>query len=393
MIRRFSTVSLIAILISILWPVAATAQEVPELEITSSRYIVIDAETGDVYAQRDAHDRVAIASLTKIFTAVQAISMAPLDTPITTVDSDLRGAESTTMGFGAGETYTLEDMIYGLLLPSGNDAAYAIARTLGGQPGDTPDEAVERFMMLVNQRVRDMGLKDTKLVTPDGWGVPGHYSSAWDVAAFMRYAMEYPFLVDVMGTRSYTTSNGYLTVTNTNKMMNTYAALLAGKTGYDNEAGWCLVNVAEASDGSRMIAVTLDGVAPDDWYDDNMVLLEYGFDRNAEIASAGERFDGDVVTYTNPAAAELARAGEASGSLQGEIARDAVPRESAGTAPPDLSRAEDGDSGPLLTPERGRWLAIIAAIALVGARGVLHWRDTAPRPIRRRRVDTVVVDS
>jgi serine-type D-Ala-D-Ala carboxypeptidase (penicillin-binding protein 5/6) len=393
MIRRLSTVSLVAILACLFWPLTAPAQEVPELQITSTHYLVIDAETGEVYAQRDAHDEVAIASLTKIFTAVQAVSMAPLDTPITTDESDLRGTEATTMGFGAGETYTLEDMIYGMLLPSGNDAAHAIARTLGGQPGDTPDEAVERFMTMVNQRVADMGLKDTHLITPDGWGVPGHHSSAWDVAAFMRYAMEYPFLVDVMGTRSYTTSNGYLTVTNTNKMMNTYAALLAGKTGYDDDAGWCLVNIAEASDGTRMIAVTLDGVAPDDWYDDNMVLLEYGFDRHAEIASSNERFDGDVVAYTNPAAAELARTGEASGALQGEIAREAAPQPATSDAP-ELSRA-NGDSGGLqLTPERGRWLAIMAAIALVGARGALHWRDTAPSPIRRRRaVDTVALDS
>jgi D-alanyl-D-alanine carboxypeptidase (penicillin-binding protein 5/6) len=393
MTRRLSAVSLIATLACLLWPTSAPAQEVPELQITSTHYIVIDAETGDVYAQRDAHDEVAIASLTKVFTAVQAVSMAPLDTPITTDESDVRGAEATTLGFGPGETYTLEDMIYGMLLPSGNDAAHAIARTLGGQPGDTPDEAVERFMDLVNQRVADMGLKDTHLITPDGWGVPGHHSSAWDVAAFMKYAMEYPFLVDVMGTRSYTTSNGYLTVTNTNKMMNTYAALLAGKTGYDDDAGWCLVNVAEASDGTQMIAVTLDGVAPDDWYDDNEVLLEYGFNRHSEMSATNERFDGDVVAYTNPAAAELARAGEATGSIKGAIAQSGGSQPSTSDAP-GLSRVER-DSGDLdLTPERGRWLAIVAAIALVGARGALHWRDTAHDPIRRRRsVDTVALDS
>ena len=376
----------------LLWPLGAGAQEVPELQITSARYIVIDAATGEVYAQRGARDGVAIASLTKVFTAVQAISMAPLDTPITTEESDIRGAESTTMGFGPDETYTLEDMIYGMMLPSGNDAAYAIARTLGGQPGDTPEEAVERFMALVNQRVADMGLEDTRLITPDGWGVPGHQSSAWDVAAFMRYAMEFPFLVKVMGTRSYTTSNGLLTVTNTNKMMNTYAALLAGKTGYDDDAGWCLVNVAEASDGTRMIAVTLDGVAPDDWYDDNMVLLEYGFDRQREVASSGERFDGDVVSYTNPAAAELARAGEGSAAIQGAVARNASAQQAPSGAP-ELARAGDASDAMDLTPGRGTWLAVVAAIALVGARGAVHWRDTAPAPVRRRMVDTMPADS
>ncbi|HVL25215.1 MAG TPA: serine hydrolase [Thermomicrobiales bacterium] len=376
----------------LLAPLAVAAQEVPELQITSTHYIVIDAESGEVYAQRGANDQVAIASLTKVFTAVQALSMAPLDTTITTDESDLKSSEATTMGFGPGETYTLKDMIYGMMLPSGNDAAHAIARTLGGQTGDSPDEAVQRFVDLMNKRAQDMGLKNTHLVNPDGWGVPGHHSSAWDVAAFMSYAMEYPFLVDVMGTREYTTSNGLITVTNTNKMMNSYAPLLAGKTGYDNDAGWCLVNVARA-DGSTMIAVTLDGVAPDDWYDDNMVLLDYGFERKAEIAASNTAFNGDVVSYTNPAAAELARAGQPAAELQGEAAQAEANQPEANATLPELVPTVSKPSIQDISPGEGRWLAIIAAIALVGIRGGLRWRDGAPATARRRPVDTVAVDS
>ena len=384
-------VALLTCALALASPGAAVAQEVPELQINSSRYILVDADTGEVYAQRDAHERVAIASLTKIFTAVQAISMAPLDTPITTDESDLRGADSTTMGFGPNETYTLEDMIYGMMLPSGNDAAHAIARTLGGRPGDTPEQAVERFMALLNQRVQDMGLRDTHLITPDGWGVPGHYSSAWDVAAFMRYALQFPFLVDVMGTRSYTTSNGLITVTNTNKMMNSYAPLLAGKTGYDNDAGWCLVNVAEAEDGTRMIAVTLDGVAPDDWYDDNRVLLDYGFERKGELARTGAAFSGDIVAFTDPAAAELARISEPDVALTGAVVGDAG--RTASTAAGGPAGTDGRPSRANVQPEasRGPWLAALAAIALVGVRGARHWRDSAPAPAphpTRRYVDT-----
>src|SRR5665811_1863163 len=226
----------------------AIAQEVPELLVNSRRYVVIDAETGHVYAQKNAHEEVAIASLTKIFTAVQALEMATPETPITTGEFDLFGPSATTMGFGPGETYTLMDMIYGMLLPSGNDAAHAIARNLGAEPGDSPDEAVERFMALLNQRVKDMGLENTNLVTPSGWGVPGHYSSAWDVAAMMQHALQYPVIETAIGTRSYTTSNEALTVTNTNKLMNSYEPLLGGKTGYDLDSGWCLVEVATQGD-------------------------------------------------------------------------------------------------------------------------------------------------
>ena len=390
-LRRISPISLILLVALLLSPSGGAAQEVPELQINSTRYVVIDADTGQVYAQRDADEQVAIASLTKVFTAVQAISMAPLDTPITTHESDLRGPDSTIMGFGPNETYTLEDMIYGMMLPSGNDAAHAIARTLGGQPGDTPEQAVQRFMDLLNQRVQDMGLQNTHLLNPDGWGVPGHYSSAKDVAAFMDYALEFPFLVDVMGTRSYTTSNGLITVTNTNKMMNSYAALLAGKTGYDDDAGLCLVNVAE-SGGTRMIAVTLDGVAPDDWYDDNRVLLDYGFERKTELARSNQAFNGDIVTYTNPAAAELARSAQPSAALQDSVASLTTNQPSTASLP-DLAQQAPEPQAHHLAPEHGRWMAILAAVALVGIRGGMHWRETEPPRRRHRTVDTVPAGS
>lgn len=370
-IRTTLTLIVLAVLIAPL----ASAQEVPGLQINSERYIVIDAETGNVFAQRGADDEVAIASLTKVFTAVQALNMAPLDTPITTKPSDLQSAEATTMGFGPGETYTLRDLMYGMMLPSGNDAAYAIARSLGYQEGDTDEEAVQRFMDLLNQRVQDMGLVNTFLMNPDGWGVSGHYSSAADVAAFMQYASEYPFLMDVMGTASYTTSNGAITVTNTNKILNAYAPLIGGKTGYDNDSGWCLVNLAESGD-ARMIAVTLDGIAPDDWYDDNTTLLDYGFRQRAEIASSGERFDGDTVTWRYPDAIELARIGEQRASVGGEVARAALASTSREEMPSIGRSGNAAVSTEMLEPHSaGPWLAGLSAIALIGVRGALKWRD------------------
>jgi serine-type D-Ala-D-Ala carboxypeptidase (penicillin-binding protein 5/6) len=351
----------------------ASAQEVPGLMINSERYIVIDAETGHVFAQRGAHDQVAIASLTKVFTAVQALNMAPLDTPITTKEFDLAHPEATAMGFGPGETYTLEDMLYGMMLPSGNDAAYAVARTLGYREGDTDEEAVQHFMDLVNQRVQNMGLENTYLLNPDGWGVPGHYSSAADVAAFMQYAMEYPFLVQVMGTLTYTTSNGLMTLANSNKMLNTYAPLVGGKTGYDWDSGWCLVNLAEDG-GARMIAVTLDGIAPDDWYDDNAVLLRYGFEQRRALASSGEAFTGEALSWQYPNAAELASVGTARGAVAGSLVSDQ-----------DMTSGEDGRGAPRATSAdqtfqaAGPLLAGLSAALIVGLSGALHWRNGGGR--------------
>lgn len=357
---------------------SASAQEVPELQINSKRYIVVDVETGSVFAQKGARDEVPIASLTKVFTAVQAMAMAPLDTPITTADSDLRspegdyfGSSGTVMGFGAGETYTLEDMLYGMLLPSGNDAANAIARTLGSRPGDSAKEGIQRFMDLMNQRLADMGLSNTHLVNPHGWGVQGHYSSAWDVAAFARYVSNDPILMEMLGTRSYTTSNGLLSVSNTNRLLTQNDSVIGGKTGFDLDAGYCLMNVAKRGD-NRMVAVTLDGIAPGDWYDDNRVLLEYGFDQKQQLLSSGDSFSGDIVTFTDPAAIEIAR----SATSDGAIAGSAIDPSLAQDRPPTDVAGRDNERG---ISERNLWIAVAAAAGVIAVRGAITYRGIARR--------------
>ena len=367
----------------------ASAQEADQLQITSKHYIVVNADTGDVFAQKGAHDQVAIASLTKLFTAVEALELAPLDTEITTNESDLMPADATTMGFGPGETYTLKDLLYGMLLPSGNDAAHAIARGLGYQQGDTDDQAVKRFMDLINQRVADLGLKDTHLVNPHGWGVPGHHSSAWDVATFMRYAMNYPTLVKIIGTSSYTTSNGLITVTQSNKMINTYAPLIGGKTGYDNDAGWCLVNLAQKGD-AKMIAVTLDGVAPDDWYDDNTVLLNYGFSQQATFAQSNQAFSGDVAAYVDPSAAQIGRSVKSGQSASGQQ----LPKPDVASSKPTVAVAIDVPAmSPTLEKDNGAgvWWISATVLGLVLISGLITYRIRWSRGHREpRSVDTTV---
>jgi D-alanyl-D-alanine carboxypeptidase len=355
----------------------ALAQDVPELQINSQRYIVLDADSGDIYVQKGADDRVAIASLTKVFTADQALEMAPLDTLITTNESDLFGSDATTMGFGPGETYTLKDMLYGMMLPSGNDAAHAVARSLGAQPGDTPDQSVDRFVGWMNQRNADLGLTNTHLLNPTGWGVEGHYSSARDVATFVRYALRYPDLVEAMGTISYTTSNGYLTVTNTNKLLRSYDLLKGGKTGYDDDAGYCLIEFAE-DDGNTMISVTLDGLIPDDWYDDNRVLINYALDQKAARTASNEPFSGQVASYLDPAAAQLSRAADVGGSYaSGNSIIASTNEQSAGAAavaPADSVESPARRSFASKIGEQGAWIALGVVLSLVALRGVWTFR-------------------
>ena len=375
---RLPTILLILPLLSLLSG-SASAQEVPELKVNSKRYIVIDAETGQVFAQKGARDRVAIASLTKVFTAILALESAPLNTEITTRESDVFGSSSTTMGFGPGETFTLEDLLYGMMLPSGNDAAHAIARHLGQQPGDTDHEAVTRFMERLNQRIQDMGLRDTRLVNPHGWGVPGHFSSAWDVAAFMMFALQYPTFVETMGSVNYTTANGAYYLSNTNKLLRNYDGLIGGKTGYDDDSGWCLVEVARRG-GSTMISVTLDGIAPDDWYDDNRVLLNYAFEQKA-AAEGRQTASGDRVSFLDPDAAVISRGSDGGAAFYAP--QPVVLADAANSGLAELqARSNVGGSGP---PMGGRtfWLATAATAVVLGTRGLgvfLDRRRYVPHP-------------
>jgi D-alanyl-D-alanine carboxypeptidase (penicillin-binding protein 5/6) len=378
--------TLFAILVMAFLPIAIQAQEVPELKINSTRYVVVDSATGNIFAQRDANERVAIASLTKVFTAVQAIEMASPETIITTSDFDLRtpdggyfGSNGTLMGFDAGEEYTLEDMLYGMLLPSGNDAANAIARNLGYRDGDSDKEAVQHFMDLLNQRISDMGLKNTHLMNPHGWGVDDHYSSAADVAAFYRLASRYPLLVEIMGTHSYTTGDGAITVTNTNKSLKMFDSVIAGKTGYDWDSGYCLVNIARRGD-VEMIAVTLDGVAPDDWYDDNATLLEYGFEQADVLTKSGKPFDGDVAKYIDPSSAEIARSSESSSawSTSGNAPESAPTQASTSVADapdPVLANEQTVETNPRdagSIANTSAW-GVVAAVSVILVRGALSF--------------------
>lgn len=348
------------------------AQEANELQINSKRYIVTNVETGAIFAQRSARERVAIASITKVFTAMEAVNIAPLNTKITTTADDMQSADATTMGFGPGEVFTLEELIYGMLLPSGNDAAYAVARALGSQDGDSAEAGIQRFMDLVNERVRLMGLTDTNLVNPDGWGVPDHYSSAADVAAFMAYASTNQFVLDVLGTTRFTTSGGY-TLTNTNKVLATSPSVIGGKTGYDWDSGWCLVQIAER-DNTRIVAVTLDGIAPDDWYNDNVVLLDYGFAQQAALGS--QAFDGEFVTWADPAPVIFAAAGSGEASITGESegGEQIVTREET-VVPERITQSQANPQIEFSGHRSSTVLAGVGATALAAGMAISRWSD------------------
>jgi D-alanyl-D-alanine carboxypeptidase len=381
--RAFSLAATLALIVALL-PISALAQEVPELQITSTNYILLDADTGEILAQRGARERRAPASLTKIFTAIETIEEASPDVTITTSDADFVSEFASQVGFGAGETFTVDELLYGMMLPSGNDAARALARGLGATEGASAEEAVNNFLGRLNQRLLDMGLTDTHLVNPDGWGVPGHYSTAYDLAAFTMYAIRYPRFVRAFSTGTYETDDGQYIFKNNNRMLKSYEGIVGGKTGYDDDAGWCLVNVAER-DGHRLIAVTMNGVAPDDWYDDNRVLLDYGFEQLALRQDVGAASTSELVSYRDPDAAKILAMGSAGGEI-GNVAVAAAPAEPELLVEPAADVVVDAEPNApkpelvLATSSRpgfentGVYTAAAVAAVLIALQGLSTWR-------------------
>lgn len=243
----------------------------PPPGVTASAAVVIDdASLAVLYGKRE-HERRGPASLTKLATAALAVQLGDLHATVeSTVDSrEMPG--SSLMGVLPGDSYSLEDLLYGMLLVSGNDAARVIARDIAGTEA--------RFVHWMNEMCRRIGLEDTRFVDPHGLGGAGHYSSAFDMALLARYAMQFEDIARISATRDWITSgsrpialhnfvNGFLT---------SYPGAEGLKTGFTTEAGPTFVGAA-TRDGHRLYVVLLNS---EDRFGEAAALLDWAFDSHA----------------------------------------------------------------------------------------------------------------
>ncbi len=209
----------------------------PDPDPTTNHVIVVDGESGTVLFQRNGYTPVAPASLTKIMTAILAIEHGVL-TDHVKVNVDAQSmAGSSLMGLEPWFDVTFEDLLYGLMLPSGNDAALAIARYVAGSDA--------KFVKMMNDKAQWLGLSSTHFENPHGLDEAGHYSSPADMVAMARYAMQYPLFRKVVDTRSYhiRESNISYTIYNVNPILG-YPGVDGVKTGYSDNAGRALVATA-----------------------------------------------------------------------------------------------------------------------------------------------------
>lgn len=233
--------------------------------VQASAAVLVDAETGSVVFEKNAHARRAPASTTKIMTALVTLRNARLD-DVVVAGSEVEGIEPTIIGLDPGDRLTVEQLLYGLLLPSGNDAAVALAKRVGG--------SIPRFVSMMNEEAADLGLDDTQFVNPNGLDADGHYSSAFDLALIARAALKDPTFARVVSTREYSIPGPPRWLfRSTNILLGTFPGADGVKTGYTDNAGRCLV-LSATRDGRRAIAVVLDSEAT---WADSSALLDYFF--------------------------------------------------------------------------------------------------------------------
>ncbi|ULN36784.1 D-alanyl-D-alanine carboxypeptidase family protein [Mycolicibacterium smegmatis] len=248
---------------------APNTPPVPE-DVSAEAWIVADMDTGDVIAARDPHGRHRPASIIKVLTATAALNELNLNKRVAGTQDDAN-AEGTRVGVGPGGQYTINDLLHGLLMYSGNDAAHALAMQLGGW-----DPALQKL----NTLAAKLGGRDTRAATPSGLDGPGMSTSAYDIALFYRYAWQNPVFADIVHTQTYQfpgRDGGSYPIENDNKLLANYPGALGGKTGYTDDAGQTFVGAAERDD-RRLIAVLLKGtrvpIAP---WEQAARLLDYGF--------------------------------------------------------------------------------------------------------------------
>ncbi len=261
-------ISLLAVLLSLYEPYAPkdayTVTAGTYIQNSAEAALLLDATEGRILFEQNSKKRLPMASTTKIMTAIVVLENMPLDY-VVTVDAQAVGVEGSSIYLYKGEQLTCRDLLYGLMLESGNDAAVALAVAVGG--------TVERFVMLMNEKAAELGLKDTHFENPHGLPNDNHYTTALDLAILTDYALGDKTFSEIVATKKTTACNGLRYYVNHNRLLFSYEGMIGVKTGYTAASGRCLVTAARRN-GKTLIAVTLN-----DYYGsaDHVRMLDAGF--------------------------------------------------------------------------------------------------------------------
>ena len=247
--------------------------------VSAKSAVVIDADTGRILYEQDAHTRRGMASTTKIMTAIVALEHAAPDM-LVTVDPRACGVEGSSVYLYAGEKITMEALLYALMLQSANDAAEAIAYAVAG--------SIDGFAALMNRKADELGLTATHFENPHGLDGETHYTTAYELGIIAAYAMKNDLFAEIVSTvkKTIPLHDGEISrlLVNHNRLLREYEDICGIKTGYTKKCGRTLVSAA-GRDGVRLICVTLDD--GNDWAD-HRALLDYGFSLYEEVSLMGK---------------------------------------------------------------------------------------------------------
>lgn len=273
-------------------PVNGYAQEdvVETPELMAEAAILMEAQSGQILYSKNADQPMYPASITKILTGIIAIESGKLD-DVVTVSQNAFNAGGTRVYLEVGEQKELRDLVYGLLVNSGNDAAVAIAEHLGG--------TVEGFAKMMNEKARELGAENSHFVNPSGMPHEEHVTTARDMARITRYAMNNDTFREVVGTKEYAwEGDGWQpgSIVNHNRLLWDYEGATGVKNGYTDAAQLTLVASSER-EGQQLIGVALKvpGTA-DNIYRDMTALMDYGFD---VFETYAVDIDSDLLTTVN----------------------------------------------------------------------------------------------
>jgi len=273
MMKRLTLILVvIALIVAILIPSSGSAYASDlKFDISSPSAIIIDEKTGDTLWEKNADDKRAVASTTKMMTAILALEQEELVDTITVSENALT-AGRYGIKLAAGEQLTVEDLLYALMLNSANDVAIAIAEHIGG--------SVEKFIALMNKKAVRIGAMNTNFANPHGLTDDAHYSTARDLAAIARHGMKDKSFATIVAGKERKLNRADpkkpSLVENRNRLLWSYPGATGVKTGYTLGAGYCLVSSAETETVS-LIAVVLGSKSQNAVFRDSAALLDHGF--------------------------------------------------------------------------------------------------------------------
>ncbi|MCT4606807.1 MAG: D-alanyl-D-alanine carboxypeptidase [Marinisporobacter sp.] len=262
----------ILIVMSLFFTVHTTIAIGQAMAVSASSAIVMDVKTGRVLYKRNINDRKPMASTTKIMTALLGLEKCPLDKNVK-VPKNAVGVEGSSIYLDYDETLKMKDLVYGLMLRSGNDAAVAIATHVSG--------SVEKFASLMNERAKKIGANNTNFVNPHGLHHKDHYTTAYDLALITREALMNPQFKEIVKTKMWVADrDGFKYFYNKNKTLRQFEGGDGVKTGYTKVAGRCLVTSATRN-GVQLVCVVLNDP---NWFQDSYDLLDYAFHKYKPVS-------------------------------------------------------------------------------------------------------------